>query len=174
MHEEAEESNDIGGAPPSAAAQSYHTKNNCLCIAEPDKVDEILGVQHYIAAWPKIPIEELHASSEQHPHHPSMRWLLHSRRVPKHAVQSDSSPPSDDTKGLHEAERGVPPSMNTQRCAGVRKEALQEAERGVPPPVTTPRSAGVGKEDETVWACFYCARCLCQKRTEMQALALAN
>ena len=109
--EEAEESNDIGGAPPCAAAQSYQ-KNNCLCIAEPDKVDEILGVQHYIAACPKIPIEELHASSVQHPHHPSMRWLLHSPRVPKHVVQSDSSPPSDEIKGLHEAERGVPPSMN--------------------------------------------------------------
>ena len=127
-------------------------------------MDKILGVQHYIAAWPKIPIEELHASSVQHPHYLSMHWLLHSRRVPKHAVQSDSSPPSDETKGLHEAERGVPPSMNTSRCTGMLKEALQEAERGVSPPVNTPRCARVGKENETVLACFHCAKYLCPKR----------
>ena len=31
---------------------------------------------------PLAPIEELHASSVQHPSFPSMRWLLNTRRVP--------------------------------------------------------------------------------------------
>ena len=36
--------------------------------------------------------------------------------------------------------------------------------------------AGTGKEEETVWACFDCARCLCQQCPEItpQAFALAN
>ena len=121
-----------------------------LCIVDPDEVDKIFGVQHYIAAWPKIPTEELHASSVQHPQHPNMHWLLHSRRVPKHAAQSDSALPSDQTT------------------------ASQETEHGVQPPVSTPRCAGVGKEDETVWTCFDCARNLCKQNPQMPPLALAN
>ena len=36
----------------------------------------------YIQAWPLIPVEELHASSVQHPRYSQYRWLLHTRRVP--------------------------------------------------------------------------------------------
>ena len=83
VHDEEETSHNSSGATPPAGANCFYTKNSSLCIGDPDKVDKILGVQHYIAAWPKIPTEELHASSVQHPRHPNMRWLLHSRRVPK-------------------------------------------------------------------------------------------
>ncbi len=55
---------------------------------------------NYIDAWGKIPIEELHASSVQHPDHESMRWLLHTRRVPK----------TEESEG---ADAALP------RCAGV-------------------------------------------------------
>ena len=147
---ETEESNNSTDEPPPDASHFYHTKKDCLCIAKPDKVDKILGVQHYIAAWPKIPIEELHASSVQHPRHPSMRWLLHSRRVAKHTAQPNNSAQPDNAA------------------------VWQEAEHGVRPPVHAPRCAGVGKEDEAVWVCFHCARCLCQQHPEMPDLALAN
>ena len=63
------------GMPSPASSRFYYTKKSRLCIGDPDKVNKILGVEHYITAWPKIPIEELHASSVQHPYHPNMRSL---------------------------------------------------------------------------------------------------
>jgi hypothetical protein len=48
----------------------------------PKRVQELLSVERYQERWPLIPQEELHASSIQHAHNPSWRWLLHSRRVP--------------------------------------------------------------------------------------------
>ena len=56
--------------------------NNIFCLGPREKVDALLAVKHYISQWPLIPAAELHASSVQHPDDPSMRWLLHSRRVP--------------------------------------------------------------------------------------------
>ena len=53
-----------------------------FCAGPREKVDAILAVWRYASQWPLIPIAELHASSVQHPDDPSMRWLLHSRRVP--------------------------------------------------------------------------------------------
>ena len=46
------------------------------------KVHQHLGVEHYPKAMPRIPVEELHASSVQHPRFPTYRWLLHTCRVP--------------------------------------------------------------------------------------------
>jgi hypothetical protein len=145
VHEEEDAPPDTSSATPPAGGKFYHTENHIFCVGDPDKVDKFFGVQHYIAAWPKIPTEELHASSVQHPHHPDMRWLLHSRRVPTDVAQSDSPVLLD-----------------------------LESESGVSSPVRIPRSAGVGKEDECVWACFDCARNLCQNIPEMPPLALAN
>jgi len=51
-------------------------------VQNPKRVQELLSVERYQERWPLIPQEELHASSIQHPHDPSWRWLLHSRRVP--------------------------------------------------------------------------------------------
>ena len=50
------ESNNSIGTPPLAASHFYYTKDDSLCIGQPHKIDKILGVQHYIAAWPKIPV----------------------------------------------------------------------------------------------------------------------
>ena len=52
-----------------------------FCVGPKEKVHALLDVDRYILQWPLIPIAELHASSVQHPDDPSMRWLLHSRRV---------------------------------------------------------------------------------------------
>ena len=51
-------------------------------VADPHKIHQLLDVSKYIEAWPLIPIEELHASSVQHPTYPQYRWLLNTRRVP--------------------------------------------------------------------------------------------
>ena len=39
-------------------------------------------MKKYHERWERIPMEELEASSVQHPLHSEMRWLLHTRRVP--------------------------------------------------------------------------------------------
>ena len=57
---EAEESNNssVAPQPPPAVCHFYHTKDDCLCIAEADKVDKVGHVHHYIAALLKIPSEK--------------------------------------------------------------------------------------------------------------------
>ena len=79
-------------------------------FAEPDKIDKLLSVEVYAQYMPTIPVEELHASSVQHPTHPQYRWLLHSRRVPK-LEQS----PEDETRSV--ASKSTHPSGF--RCAGI-------------------------------------------------------
>ena len=72
-------------------------------VIDADRINELLDVKKYIDAWPLIPIEELHASSVQHPRHPKYRWLLNTRRVPVQASSSASAA----------TEHGLP------KCAGV-------------------------------------------------------
>ena len=52
-----------------------------FCFGPRDKIHKLLDVELYATQWPLIPLAELHASSVQHPAEPSMRWLLHTRRV---------------------------------------------------------------------------------------------
>ena len=64
-----------------------------------DKIHALLDVDKYRHVIPLCPIEELHASSIQHPRFPTMRWLMHTRRVPvlpsdriaQHAEDSDGA-----------------------------------------------------------------------------------
>ena len=44
-----------------------------------------LGVEHYANAMPLSPLEELHASSVQHPRFPAYRWLF------AHAKSADTT-----------------------------------------------------------------------------------
>ena len=60
-------------------------------VMDAHAINELLDVNKYIEAWPQIPKEELHASSVQHPSHPTYRWLLNTRRVPVQASSSDSA-----------------------------------------------------------------------------------
>ena len=66
-------------------------------VLDAHAINELLDVQKYIDAWPLIPIEELHASSVQHPSFPQYRWLLNTRRVRTHtadeATAADASRP---------------------------------------------------------------------------------
>jgi len=63
-------------------------------VGDPRKITEFLSPDNYHAVMPCIPLEELHASSVQHPFLPECRWLLHTRRVQCTAFQR--SP--DDTR----------------------------------------------------------------------------
>ena len=66
-------------------------------VIDAHAINELLDVGKYIEAWPLIPIEELHASSVQHPSFPQYRWLLNTRRVRTHtadeATAADASRP---------------------------------------------------------------------------------
>ena len=56
---------------------------NGFCYFGPaEKIHQLLDVNLYVPVVPLAPLEELHASSVQHPRFETMRWLLHTRRVP--------------------------------------------------------------------------------------------
>ena len=50
-------------------------------VSSAEAINALLDVRAYIKSWPRIPPEELHASSMQHPTYPEYRWLLNTRRV---------------------------------------------------------------------------------------------
>ena len=75
-----------------------------------DQIDAILNVAHYRHVVPLAPLEELHASSVQHPTFPHMRWLMNTRRVPVLPPESvDEHPMSatDSAEGPRPACAGV-------------------------------------------------------------------
>ena len=57
------------------------TYNDKFCAGPHKAITALLAVEKYAELMPRIPLEELHASSVQHPMDASARWLLHSRRV---------------------------------------------------------------------------------------------
>ena len=69
---------------------------NGYYVLDAHAINELLDVNKYIEAWPRIPIEELHASSVQHPSHQEYRWLLNTRRVPVQTSSSDSAATEHD------------------------------------------------------------------------------
>ena len=64
-----------------------------------EAIHALLNVDKYRQVVPLGPLEELHASSVQHPRFPAMRWLTHNGRVPvlprdsvrEHAEHADGS-----------------------------------------------------------------------------------
>ena len=64
------------------ATVSTYTKNEgCYCLGDADKLNKLLATSRYAKLMPTIPEEDLYASSIEHPRHPEMTWLLHTRRV---------------------------------------------------------------------------------------------
>ena len=47
-----------------------------FCLGPAEKIDALLGVQHYSKLWPHIPKQELYASSVRHPRHPSIGCFI--------------------------------------------------------------------------------------------------
>ena len=66
-----------------------------FCAGPYKAITELLAVEKYAALMPQIQVEELHASSIQHPRDAAARWLLHTRRVKacQQTNASDSRPP---------------------------------------------------------------------------------
>ncbi len=64
-----------------------------------DQIDAILNVHNYVHVVPLAPLEELHASSVQHPNFPQMRWLMNTRRVPvlPHGSGDEHAKATDDS-----------------------------------------------------------------------------
>ena len=84
MHIEEDEDEEVDGsdkAPVRKDGVLLVDVDGVFCVGAKEKVHLFLDVQRYIKDWPRIPEEELHASSVQHPDEPSMRWLLHTRRI---------------------------------------------------------------------------------------------
>ena len=79
-----------------AASEGYvATYKDKFCAGPYKAITELLAVEKYAALMPQIQVEELHASSIQHPRDAAARWLLHTRRVKacQQTNASDSRPP---------------------------------------------------------------------------------
>ena len=55
-------------------------ENGFCYFASANAIHELLDVDLYVPVVPLAPLEELHASSVQHPRFHTMRWLLKTRR----------------------------------------------------------------------------------------------
>ena len=73
-------------------------------LQSPEKVHDILNVERYSERWPLIPLEELRASTVQHPEQPTWHWLLHTRRAPVQPTQLGA--PSRPSAGVGDAAVG--------------------------------------------------------------------
>ena len=73
---------------------------NGFCYFGPaEKIHELLDVNLYVPFVLLAPLEELHASSVQHPRFQTMRWLLNTRRVPI-ARAADAANAAEKTNGV--------------------------------------------------------------------------
>ena len=122
-------------------------KDGVLCFGPRAQVDALLSVRAYAKDWPNIPVEELHASSVQHPADPQMRWLLHTRRVPTRRAPAAGGAGTPARGGDGPQEQGGTPR---------------------------PPCAGVGLSDRTAWACAHCAAKLCARALATPTVARAN
>ena len=84
----ADAASDVGdvsegeGEARAASSRTLLKHRGVYYLQSPEGVQKLLDVERYRQRWPLIPVDELHASSVQHPKHAEWRWLLHSRRVP--------------------------------------------------------------------------------------------
>ena len=107
----------------------------------------------YVPVVPLAPLEELHASTVQHPRFPTMRWLLNTRRVPVFRA-ADAAIATEKTEGTRDCVTG--------NAAG----GATEHEK--------PSCAGIGDPEKPAWICHHCAGHLCSLLPRMLPQALAN
>jgi len=124
------------------------------------KVDEVLRVSAYCQRWPQIPTQDLHASSVQHPLFPSMRWLLHTRRVP----MRERCP----------AEEAASPGVEAAATGDGAAEHMADGEPSQTTRAALPACAGVGDAGQDAWLCRECVLALCVRKPKVPPLALAN
>ena len=136
-----------------------------FCFLGPaEKVHKLLDVDNYVPVVLGCPLEELHASSVQHPRFPHMRWLLHTKRVPvqKDSEGGSSAGAAEHAKNETEGAQGAAEHMPT---GAIRAEGAAGAR---------PPCAGVGDPEQTAWLCHECAAHLCRLDPKMPPQALAN
>ena len=140
-------------------------------VIDAHAIHKLLDVNNYIQAWPRIPPEELHASSVQHPLHPQYRWLLNTRRVPTRHSENRSanmaSAPGGSSAANCTTREGSPGVATEQRHTGCGVEFPAATQ-------TLPRCAGVACADEPVWLCKMCTSALCRPKPVMPFFALSN
>ena len=139
-------------------------------VRSAEDIDKILGVAAYARAWPHIPLEELHASSVQHPGRSDFRWLLNTRRAPTWNAPDPAAAESADTSasafrgqhaaGGHAAEQAAAP-LDRESAPGIHGPDL-------------PPCAGIADPDVPVWLCHLCTKDLCKRKPCMPVFALVN
>ena len=96
-----------GDVRPRSRGPGLRDQNGYCYFGDAKLIHALLDVMNYIPVVPLAPPEELHASSVQHPRFPTMRWLLHTRRVPVLQSTDSAADGADDAR---------------PRCAGVGRE----------------------------------------------------
>ena len=127
---------------------------NGICYFGPaEKIHELLDVNLYVPVVPLAPLEELHASTVQHPRFQTMRWLLNTQRVPVSGAA--------DAANATERIDGAPERLTGDAAGGATEHAK-------------PSCAGIGDPDKPAWICHHCASHLCSLQPRMPPQALAN
>ena len=128
--EDAEENCPASGEPHPARGALLVTGDGAFCFGPKERVHAILDVQRYVTQWPLIPMAELHASSVEHPDDRSMRWLLHSRRVP--CIEPSNAPQFAGEASLPWS-AGVGDKERIVWCCTLCVEALCQQHPRMPP-----------------------------------------
>ena len=95
---------DQQASNPGDESNTLFWKNGKFCIAPPENV---CWMWKGIFPWLRKLAEELRGSSVQHPDDPAMRWLVHSRRIPKQAASmpEDQRPMCAGASGRERAQQ---------------------------------------------------------------------
>ena len=170
-----------GGSSEEEGSQQQEKKSGLLkdkggfyYFGKASDIQKFLSVDAYAERWPHIPLEELHASSVQHPEFPEFRWLLHTHRVP---VKKESVAAVARMEGSAVArEEGIAPEVEEVAAVARAESSAVAREEAAAPEVEDmrPRCAGIGAVDATVLLCEWCARNLCHRKPTLPKRALAN
>ena len=170
---EAESSTESSGDEGTPARRSTLLQDDAgYYVSSAEAINTLLDVRAHIKAWPRIPPEELHASSMHHPTYPEYRWLLHTRRIP--AQGSVRGPASGAASAASGSAASQHPVGGVATELGVDGVATEDAPRkasadtfGSAPELVLPElppCAGVADPDKPVWRCLSCVRALCKKQ----------
>ena len=89
-------------------------ENGFYYFGSANAIHELLDVDLYVPVVPLAPLEELHASSVQHPRFHTMRWLLNTRRVPVVPTNAGFSPNAPSCAGIGDTDK---PAWICHHCA---------------------------------------------------------
>ena len=113
-----------------SGTSEFLTCDDILCFGNPDKINNHLSVDGYMDRRPLIPKAELLASSVLHPAHPSLAWLLHTRRIP---LKPDSRKPrlnsaEPSCAGIGDPDQTARICLDCASCLCVKDEFIKMPE----------------------------------------------